>query len=150
MFTVLSDPAIYEFEGEPPPSVRWLKDRYLRLESRRSPDGEEQWLNWVIRLPDSRLAGYVQASARRDGNSLIAYVLSSEHWGKGYGRHAAEAMIAELTSRYSTHTLWAVFKTRNFRSRRLLESLSFLPATADECAGHEVEPDESVMRRQCP
>lgn len=41
MFVVLADPAIYEHENEPPASVEWLRERYRRLESRRSPDGRE-------------------------------------------------------------------------------------------------------------
>ena len=59
MYGVLSDPAIYEFENEPPQSLQWLTERFRRLERRRSPDGAEQWLNLVIRLPDGALAGYV-------------------------------------------------------------------------------------------
>ena len=51
MFAVLSDPAIYEHENEPPPSLEWLRARFAQLESRRSANGQEQWLNWVIRLP---------------------------------------------------------------------------------------------------
>jgi len=51
MFAVLSDPAIYEYENEPPPSVEWLRARFTKLESRLSANGQEQWLNWVIRLP---------------------------------------------------------------------------------------------------
>ena len=50
MFAVLGDPAIYLYENEPPPSLEWLRDRFTRLETRRSPDGNEQWLNWVIHL----------------------------------------------------------------------------------------------------
>ena len=50
MFRVLSDPAIYEFENEPPESVERLRARYAYLEARRSPDGSQQWLNWVLRL----------------------------------------------------------------------------------------------------
>lgn len=62
MFAVLSDPAIYEYENEPPPCVDWLRARFKRLKSRRSPSGQEQWLNWVIRLPTSEPVGYVQAT----------------------------------------------------------------------------------------
>ena len=53
MFVVLNDPAIYEYEDKPPPSLEleWLRERFARLESRRSGDGRQQWLNWVIRLP---------------------------------------------------------------------------------------------------
>jgi hypothetical protein len=42
MFRVLSDPAIYEYENDPPASLEWLRARFERLESRRSPDGREQ------------------------------------------------------------------------------------------------------------
>jgi hypothetical protein len=34
MFVVLSDPAIYEFENEPPASLEWLRARFTKLESR--------------------------------------------------------------------------------------------------------------------
>src|SRR5437879_10120533 len=34
MFAVLSDPAIYEHENEPPPSLEWLRARFAQLESR--------------------------------------------------------------------------------------------------------------------
>src|SRR3989454_10531937 len=76
MFIVLGDPAIYEHENEPPPSVEWLRARFARLESRRSPDDREQWLNWVIRLPTSELGGYVQATVRPGGRAVMAHVRS--------------------------------------------------------------------------
>jgi hypothetical protein len=51
MFAVLSDPAIYEYENEPPRSLEWLRARFTKLESRLSENGEEQWLSsaWVSR-----------------------------------------------------------------------------------------------------
>ena len=73
MFAVLSDPAIYAYENAPPPSLEGLRERFARLESRRSADGTEQWLNWVVRLPTSELAGYVQATIHPDGRAAIAY-----------------------------------------------------------------------------
>jgi hypothetical protein len=79
MFEVLSDPAIYEFENEPPESLEWLRERYRKLETRRSADGTQHWLNWVIRLPTSELAGYVQATVHPDGalRSPTSWVASS-------------------------------------------------------------------------
>ena len=75
MFVVLSDPAIYQYENRPPPSLEWLRARFARLESRQSPDGQEQWLNWVVRLSTSELIGYVQATVSPSGGAAIAYVL---------------------------------------------------------------------------
>ena len=147
MFAVLSDPAIYEYENEPPASLEWLRDRFARLESRRSADGRQQWLNWVIRLPSSQLAGYVQATVHGDGRAAIAYVLGSQYWGRGLAREAVEAMIAELVRSCQVRTLSAVLKRDNVRSLRLLERLGFEPATPELCAALAVERDERLMVR---
>jgi ribosomal-protein-alanine N-acetyltransferase len=148
MFAVLSDPAIYEYENEPPPSLEWLRARFAKLESRRSANGQEQWLNWVIRLPSSELIGYVQATIDRTGRAAIAYELSSAHWGRGLARQAVAAMISELVQRYQVRQLTAVFKRRNLRSMRLLERLGFSPAPAERRRKHQVEPGELFMQRE--
>lgn len=142
MFLVLSDPAIYAYENAPPASPVQLRERYAALESRRSPDGCQQWLNWVLRLRTGELIGYVQASVNADRRAFIAYELASAHWGRGLAREAVEAMIAELASRYRVHMLAAVFKRANTRSRRLLERLGFTAAAAAAEAA-----DEELMQR---
>ena len=148
MFAVLSDPAIYECENEPPPSLEWLRARFARLESRASADGREQWLNWVIRLSTSELIGYVQATVHPEGHADIAYELSSAYWGRGFARQATEAMIAELAGHYGVHMLFAVFKCENLRSLRLLERLGFSHATPEQHAAHHVEADEMLVYRE--
>ena len=100
LFAVLRDPAIYEFENEPPPSLEWLRGRFARLESRQSADGSEQWLNWVVRLPGGDLIGYVQATVHADGRAAIAYEFASAYWGRGLARRAIQAMITELAEHY--------------------------------------------------
>jgi RimJ/RimL family protein N-acetyltransferase len=147
MFAVLSDPAIYEYENQPPQSVEWLRTRFTKLESRRSPDARERWLNWVIRLPSAELIGYVQATVRADAGAAIAYELSSPYWGRGLASEAVEAMVGELRERYQVRSLSAVFKRDNQRSRRLLERLGFLLASPEEHARRELEPGELLMVR---
>jgi ribosomal-protein-alanine N-acetyltransferase len=150
MFVVLSDPAIYEHENEPPPSLEWLRARFTKLESRRSPDGQEQWLNWVIRLPTSELIGYVQATVRANGRAAIAYALCSAYWGRGLARQAVQAMISELVEHYQVRSLSAVLKRENVRSRRLLERLGFSLASPEQHVEHSVEPSELLMNREIP
>jgi RimJ/RimL family protein N-acetyltransferase len=145
MFAVLSDPAIYEYENEPPASREWLRERFAKLESRRSADGSEQWLNWVIRLPTSELIGYVQATVHADGHAGIAYELASAYWGRGLARRAVDAMIAELGACYRVHTVSAVLKERNWRSLRLLQRLGFTPVS--NAAAQDIEPDEIMLER---
>ena len=49
MFPLLQDPTIYtHLDHGPPPSLEHLEGVYTRLEARRSPDGREQWLNWIV------------------------------------------------------------------------------------------------------
>lgn len=148
MFAILSDPALYEYELEPPASEVWLRARFARLETRQSPDGREQWLNWIIRLTGGTSIGYVQATVRQDGAAGIAYVLSSSWWGQSLARRAVEAMIDELVSEYGVRTLWAVSKEENIRSRRLLERLGFAPVPVDAWRDWDVEPGELMMSRR--
>ena len=148
MFAVLSDPAIYEYENEPPPSLEWLRERFTKLETRRSADGREQWLNWVIRLPTSELVGYVQATVYPTGRAAIAYELSSKFWSRGLAYQALQAMIPALVEHYHVRSLTAVLKRENLRSLRLLGRLGFSHATPEMHAKHQVEPSELLMQRE--
>ena len=147
MFVVLGDPAIYEYESEPPQSLKGLRERYAGLESRRSPNGREQWFNWVIRLPSSQLAGYVQATVYPDGRAAIAYEMASAYWGRGLGHQAVTAMIGELVAQHGVRSLSAVLKRQNHRSMRLLQRLGFALASPQRHAEREVERDEALMER---
>jgi len=145
MFGVLSDPAIYEFENEPPPSQAWLVERYTALERRASKDGTQTWLNWVVRLPTGELAGYVQATVLRSGAALVAYELASPFWRRGIGSNAVSAMLQELRANYRVHRFAAVLKATNYRSLALLRSLEFRPATTAQVLEFGAAPDELVM-----
>jgi len=146
MFAVLSDPAIYTYENEPPASVEWLRARFARLESRRSADGEEQWLNWVIRCQPSEMIGFVQATVRANDSATIAYVIASSHWGRGLASEAVKAMIAELAANYQVRYLSAVLKRDNQRSMRLLERLGFALASPEERIRADIEAGEQLMQ----
>lgn len=143
MFRVLSDPAIYVYENEPPPSPQWLHERYARLESRRSPDDTQQWLNWVIRMPDGQPAGYVQATVFAEGHALVAYVLGSAFWGRGIASRAVAAMIEKLRGDYDVRDCLAMLKAANHRSLRLLQRLGFSRADGDKRIA--VDADELLM-----
>ena len=148
MFAVLSDPVIYEYENEAPPSLEWLRRRFAKLESRKSVDGQQQWLNWVIRLPTSEPIGFVQATVRPNGHAGIAYVLASAYWGRGLAREAVKAMMTELVEQYGVSTFSAVLKRENLRSVKLLERLDFSLATVAEHVEYQVELDELLMLRR--
>ena len=146
MFVVLSDPAIYEFENAPPASAEALRERYRALESRRSSDGTQLWLNWTVRLKSGRAAiGYVQATVLPDATALVAYEFNSAWWGRGLAREAVAAAMRELSQHLGVTRLGAVFKTENERSRRLLVRLGMCPAASGEFPSGLVEAGESAM-----
>lgn len=147
LYAALLDPAIYEFENEPPASLEAFAQRCAWLESRASLDGTEQWLNWVVRLPGGEVAGHVQATVMAGGTSLVAYELASRHWRQGIGTDAVQAMLGELRARYGVRTFVAVYKARNHRSEGLLRKLGFEPAGAAEQQAHRDAADERVMVR---
>jgi RimJ/RimL family protein N-acetyltransferase len=143
MFAVLSDPRIYEHENAPPRSLEWLRERFAKLESRRSPDGSEEWLNWTVRLPTGEAIGYVQATVRPPA-AAIAYEFASAWWGKGLAREALESMISELAASYGVRELTAVLKRSNARSQRLLGRLGLGLAPPERAAALGIEDDEML------
>ena len=121
MFPLLSDPALYAYlDFPPPPSLEHLQRVYAKLETRRSPDGTEEWLNWIVML-DGAPIGFVQATIGPDRSANVAYVFGSAHWGQGYAFEAVTAMLAALDG----CKFFATVDPRNARSIRLLERLGF-------------------------
>jgi ribosomal-protein-alanine N-acetyltransferase len=142
MFGLLQDPRIYDYENEPPASEAWLRERYAKLETRRSGDGVEHWLNWIVRIASGEAIGYVQASVEPGGRAFVAYVLGSRWWGQGLAFEAVQAMLEELQAAYGATRFVAVFKRRNERSRALLLRAGFQPVALDD-----IESDEDAMER---
>ena len=148
MFELLRDPAIYEYlDYSPPASVEYLRDVYARLAARRSPDGSEAWLNWVIHPRDHPLAGYVQATVASDRSAHVAYVLASKYWGHGYAQRAMRAMLEHLAAAYEVERCLATVEVGNQRSLRLLERLDFLPAAARDLQRYHLSTTERIFVR---
>lgn len=151
MFDLLADPRLYRYlDYGPPPSVEHLRAVYARLETRVSPDGTQRWLNWIVRRVSGEIVGYVQATLARPGSAWIAFVVASEHWGRGYARAATSSMLAHLEDAYHCTQFLATVETANRRSVALLEALSFRPATPAELGGHELTPTELLYVRRVP
>lgn len=148
MFEVLSDPSAYRhLDYGPPPSREHVAGVYAQLETRRSPDGAQRWLNWIVRSPADGPIGYVQATLMPDGTAWVAWFLASAHWGRGHAGAAASAMLDHLSTVYATGRYLATVEVENGRSIALLERLAFRPASPDESAGHSLTPTERLYVR---
>ena len=101
MVGVLSGAALYAFTGGTPPGLGELRARYARLAAGRSPDGHEEWRNWIIRREPHRAAvGYVQATIAGGGTRAeIAWVVGLSWQRQGFAAEAVRALVAWLDAR---------------------------------------------------
>ena len=129
MVAVLADPSLYEFTGGTPPTLEELTARYARQAVGHSPDGTEQWLNWVVLL-DSTPVGYVQATVVGD-SAEIAWVISPSVQGRGLATEAARAMV-ELLTAAGVRRLVAHVHPDHVASARVAERLGLRPTDVVE------------------
>jgi RimJ/RimL family protein N-acetyltransferase len=101
------------------------RDAFARLESRRSNDGREHWMNWAIEEKASKtVIGFVQATVDEEMSGVsIAYILARNSWGVGLASDAVGAMLHLKT--IGAPTFLATVDSNNLRSMRLLESFRF-------------------------
>jgi hypothetical protein len=76
MAAVLGDRRLHDFIGGRPATLEELRAGYARLVAGRSPDGAEEWRNWIVRLRDGTAVGTVQATITAEGAAAeIAWVV---------------------------------------------------------------------------
>jgi RimJ/RimL family protein N-acetyltransferase len=94
---VLADPELYRhLPHGPPADATFLEQRFRRLAVRRSPDGSQQWLNWVVRARGRRDAvGLVEVSVEGT-QAHLAYFVARTRWRRGIAREACAAVLEHL------------------------------------------------------
>ncbi len=145
LFPLLRDQALWEFTDEAPPeSLVALRARYRRIESRRSADGTQLWLNWAVALYDGTVMGFVQATVPANRTPVeIAYVLGRQFWSHGYAYEAVSAMIASIEESLGFVEFMATVDCRNVASGRVLARLGFIAVDAGD-------PQNVLWQRQNP
>lgn len=100
LYPILQDERLYEFTGgTPPPSVDALAETYAYREARRSPDGGELWLNWLIRHRErGEGIGTTQATVHPT-HASVAWIVGTRWQGRGYASEAAAALVEWLIAR---------------------------------------------------
>lgn len=139
MFPILLDERIYTFLPEKPPaSVAALRERYQFLSSGRSPEGKEQWLNWILYEQKSeKPVGFFQATVRVNSCS-VAYVLNPDYWGLGYAAEAAVAIISQLFESFTIPSVTAEINPQHEASKRLVKRLGF------SFVRHDVDENDDI------
>ena len=137
LFSVLSDATLYEYTGGvPPASVAELRDRYTRLEARRSPDGAELWLNWVLReAATGASVGWFQATVTARYADL-AWVVGASWQRRGYATEAVRALVIWLR-RAGVKMFRAKIHPLHTASQRVAANVGLL-RTAETIDGEDV------------
>jgi len=127
LYAPLSDPRLYLFiPQDPPSSPQRLRERYVALAARRSPDGREVWLNWVMRRRDTGGdVGTVEATVLADQTAFLAYMVFPLYQGQGFAREGCVRVLAHLVEDYHVPRVAADIDTRNNASIHLVEALGF-------------------------
>jgi RimJ/RimL family protein N-acetyltransferase len=129
---LLDDASLHEFTGGAPLSAAALAARYARLAARRSPEGDQMWGNWVVRVrATGAAAGAVQATLPAGGPAAgpaeVAWVLVPAEQGRGYAKEAARSLVAVLQE-----AGWAVvahIHPRHLASQRVARVAGLSPTT---------------------
>jgi RimJ/RimL family protein N-acetyltransferase len=127
MYSVLSDVSLYEYvRGVPPASVFELHARYAYLESRRSADGTEAWLNWILfEIATGMSIGYVQATVTSQ-HADIAWVVGTLWQRRGFATEAAQAMVVWLRCT-GVRVIRAKIHPEHTASQRVAENAGLSP-----------------------
>lgn len=127
LFNELQAQELYDYIPQSPPeSITTLKRRYLKWSARKSPIGDEYWLNYAIFDIDlSDYVGTVQATLQSKGKNYIAYEVFPKYQRRKVGTNAVKCLIAFMQSSFNIAVVTAHVDTRNEKSYKFLESLGF-------------------------
>lgn len=139
LFALLKDPEIHAFTGgQPPASADDVRATIRRRESRRSPAGDELWLNWTLRLRDDRtVVGYVQAGVK-EGRADMAWIVGVAFQRRGFGSEASRRVLKWLRHQLQLHEVGARIHPDHIASRRLARSVGLRPTGEHTDDGEEV------------
>jgi RimJ/RimL family protein N-acetyltransferase len=122
---IMSDPELYRFIPQSPPTLSELEARYRRTAAGPHRAGE-RWWNWAVFTSQDEGAGTVELSLDLgNASASLAYLFARAYWGAGYASEACAAAIAHAGTAADIERVTATIDTRNERSIALVERLGF-------------------------
>ena len=122
-------------------SVASLDDVRARIrhwESRQSPDGDEIWLNWTVRLKEEdAVVGRLQATVKAD-TAEMAWVVGHRYRSLGYASEASGCAARWLSSYFSLREIRANIHPGNKASQRVAEKIGLSRSGTFAEEGEEV------------
>ncbi|HEY6380132.1 MAG TPA: GNAT family N-acetyltransferase [Candidatus Dormibacteraeota bacterium] len=124
MFVILNDQRLHRHIGGLPPAQAELAERYRALSARRSADGREVLLTWLVRLvPLGEAIGEVRAAVTDEGVACIGCTVGHRYWGHGFAGEALVAMARLLETHLFVTTLEALVPPGHDAGQRVAAGL---------------------------
>ena len=122
----LLDQRLYQFiPCDPPLSLQALENRYSALSSRVSPNEQETWLNWAMRLHTTdTYVGLLEAMLEAR-TAKLAYLTFPSFWRQGYAKEGCHCLLTHLFNDWGITSITADVDTRNVASIQLLKTFGF-------------------------
>ena len=115
LFEAVHDPA----SNKTAMSLDDVQARIRQWESRQSPDRDELWLNWTLRLKgDGTAIGRLQATVKED-SAEIAWVVGRPYQGRGYASEAGGCVARWLLKYLDLGEVRANIHPDNIASQRV-------------------------------
>lgn len=121
---LFKDSELHRYVPFEPASIEATRARCARWASRKSPSGDELWLNWLAREQDSRVViGHFQAGVKEGGVASIGYLVARQFQGQDFACEGLESIFDFLSEQLAVQEIKAWVDTRNIASIRLAEQL---------------------------
>jgi RimJ/RimL family protein N-acetyltransferase len=126
-----------------PISEERARQRLTTWRARRSVDGHEVWLAWVVRVvPSGEAVGLCRAEISDDRVARIGYLVAPDHAGRGIASEATGAVLRALRGLLGIGEVRAHIHPRNAASQRVARRIGLVPTGWLDERGEEVWSDQ--------
>ncbi|RYD83372.1 MAG: N-acetyltransferase, partial [Verrucomicrobiaceae bacterium] len=108
---ILCDPRVYQFIDCDCLTPADLEESFIRKVAGAPPHrGDEQWLDYVVRLASSGVAiGRLEATIL-EGRAEVAYLFGPDFWGCGYATEGLAWLHEFIQTNFGIGDFWAMVK----------------------------------------
>jgi RimJ/RimL family protein N-acetyltransferase len=125
LFLLLNDQRLHEHTGGTPQGESEVVERLRRGRERRSADGAEVILDWIVRLvPLGEAVGEVTATVTDDGRAELTWLIGRRWQSHGFAVEAAQAMVRVLEAHAGVRRLIARIPARHAAAQRVASHLA--------------------------
>jgi RimJ/RimL family protein N-acetyltransferase len=139
LFPLFNDEELYRYTTRVAPSEDQLESWIERWRERRSPDGYEVWLNWVIRvMPMGEPVGHIQAAIYDDHCAEISFMVGTDYQNRGFAREAVRATAKVMRAHLGIERLRGRVHPENVAAKLVALELDMAPLGQVDGGGHEL------------